>query len=135
MKQPTENGFGGNASILLLLTLTLLNIVLQISSAALIKVAAILSHPGLTQIAMLLALVFSLNMGRFMVWNAIHKRYPVSLAYPVSALFFPAVVGLAWFMDEPIGVWQVVGTFMVMAGVSWILLPEKNSHRQPIIDA
>jgi drug/metabolite transporter (DMT)-like permease len=105
----------------LLLALTLLNVGLQLASAALIKFAT-LRDPALVFLMVVLGIVLALNFSRFLVWNVIHKRYPVSFAYPLSALFFPAVVLLAWLSGERVGPWQIVGASLVMAGTTLIVL-------------
>lgn len=109
-----------------LLLLTLLNVSLQLASAALIKFATIYSDPVLALIALTLVVVLALNVGRFAVWNLIHKRYPLSMAYPLSALFFPAVVLFAWFMDETVEAPQIAGALLVASGVIWSLTPERE---------
>lgn len=118
----------------LLLALSLLNVGLQLTSAALIKFAAMWSSPGFAVVFAMLAAVLALNAGRFVIWNRIHKRYPISMAYPLSAMFFPAVVVLAWFMHEPVQGWQIAGASLVMAGVIWILIPENNADAQPPVN-
>ena len=105
-----------------LAVLTGLNICLQLASALLLKIAPAASRANLLTLASILAAVFLLNGARFATWGALHRRYPISLAYPFSALFFPAVVALAWLMGEPVGTFQLVGAVLVMAGVARILL-------------
>lgn len=100
---------------------------LQLASAALVKYA--MSPQTLTAglVVIFVVIVLLLNFARLLVWNSIHKHYPISLAYPLSALFFPAVVGVAWAMGERISLMQVMGAFTVMIGVTLIL--SSNSRR------
>ncbi|GAB2492616.1 hypothetical protein GCM10027084_01510 [Pseudoxanthomonas sangjuensis] len=114
----------GSATLLVLLTL--FNVGLQLASAALLKFASVRIDPTLLFLALVLAVVLGLNFGRFLAWNAIHKRYPVSFAYPLSALFFPAVVGLAWLTGERVGPWQLAGATLVMAGTAMIVLSARD---------
>lgn len=109
-------------SVALLVLLTLFNISLQLGSAALLKFASVSIDPTSLSLSLVLVMVLALNFGRFVIWNAIHKRYPISFAYPLSALFFPAVVALAWFAGEPVGPWQVAGASLVMVGTAMIVL-------------
>lgn len=127
MKPSNENGQRG--SMPLLVSLTLFNVGLQLSSATLLKIAAVQVKPSMAFVTAILGLVLSLNAGRFVIWNTIHKRYPVSLAYPLSALFFPAVVALAWYMGERVGPWQIAGAGLVMAGTAMIVLSGPTTPR------
>jgi len=105
----------------LLVALTALNIGLQLASALLLKLAPEATRANLLRLALVLGVVFALNGARFATWGALHRRFPISVAYPVSAVFFPAVVALAWFMGEPVGAVQLGGATLVMAGVARIL--------------
>lgn len=105
----------------LLLELVALNIGLQLVNAALIKYAATAMRSHLAVLALLLALVMVLSFGRFAVWGAMHKRFPISLAYPATALFFPCLVALAWIYGEPVSMPQIVGAVLVTLGVLLLL--------------
>jgi drug/metabolite transporter (DMT)-like permease len=110
-----------------LVALTMLNICLQLASALLLKVAPAPTRANLVALGLVLAAVLLLNGARFATWGALHRRFPISLAYPFSALFFPAVVAMAWFMDEPVGTLQICGALLVMAGVARILLEAETA--------
>jgi drug/metabolite transporter (DMT)-like permease len=109
------------ASRTVLVALTALNIGLQLGSALLLKLAPDAKRANLLPLALVLGAVFALNGARFVTWGALHRRFPISVAYPVSAVFFPAVVAMAWFMGEPVGALQLAGATLVMAGVARIL--------------
>ena len=117
----------GHGPAVALVLLTLLNVGLQLASAALLKFASLRVDPALAFLLPVMGAVLALNVGRFVIWNAIHKRYPVSFAYPLSALFFPAVVALAWAMGERVGAWQVAGASLVMAGSILILVSGQDA--------
>ena len=87
----------------------------------LLKLAPDAKRANLLPLALVLGAVFALNGARFVTWGALHRRFPISVAYPVSAVFFPAVVAMAWFMGEPVGALQLAGATLVMAGVARIL--------------
>jgi drug/metabolite transporter (DMT)-like permease len=110
-----------------LVALTMLNICLQLASALLLKVAPAPTRANLVALGLVLAAVLLLNGARFATWGALHRRFPISLAYPVSAVFFPAVGAMAWFMDEPVGTLQICGALLVMAGVARILLEAETA--------
>lgn len=107
----------GGRHIGLLLGLTGVNVLLQLASAYLLKTAPAVTRANLILLCVFFCAVLALNGARFLTWNAIHRRFPVSLAYPLSALFFPAVVALAWLLDEPVGAWQWAGVALIVAGV------------------
>lgn len=112
----------------LLLSLVALNIALQLTNATLIKFASSLSQPQLGLIAAVLALVAVLSFGRFVVWGAMHKRFPVSIAYPATALFFPCLVAVAAAFGEPVSATQVLGAGLVTTGVLLLLLPSSSGQ-------
>lgn len=109
-----------------LLLLVGANIALQLVSASLIKYGASLGRTHLLLVLAVLAVVMLLSLGRFAAWHAMHRRYPVSVAYPASALFFPCVVALAYAMGEPVSAPQAAGAALVTAGV--LLLLRANSQ-------
>lgn len=117
--------------IKLLLGLVLASVGLQLINAVLVKLASATPAPAPLVIGSLLAVVLALSFVRFFIWNGIYKRYPISLAYPLSAGFFPAVVMVAWAMGEPIGVLQVVGAAIVMVGVIRVITPESGRADDP----
>jgi multidrug transporter EmrE-like cation transporter len=107
----------------LLLALVALNIALQLVNASLMKFASRLSAAQLGLLAAVLGLVAVLSFGRFVVWGATHKRFPVSIAYPATALFFPCLVAVAAAFGEPVSTAQIVGAGVVTLGVLMLLLP------------
>lgn len=109
-----------------LVALILLSTALQLGSAALVKYAVSPDIPELSFLAMAIVVVLAINLGRLAIWNWIHKHYPISFAYPMSALFFPGVLVVAWSMGESIGWTQAAGALAVMLGVALILAPEAS---------
>lgn len=106
--------------------LVALNIALQLVNAGLIKYASRLCLSG--PMLLVLALVMALSFGRFAVWNAMHRRYPVSVAYPATALFFPCLVALAYLLGEPVSARQVAGVALVTAGVLALVLTRQRDE-------
>lgn len=104
-----------------LLVLVALNIALQLVNASLIKYASALGTARLLLVAIVLAVVAALSFGRLLVWGAMHKRFPVSLAYPATALFFPCLVAVAAAFGEHVSFAQVAGAMLVTAGVIVLL--------------
>ncbi|HET9819681.1 MAG TPA: hypothetical protein VFP92_11010 [Rhodanobacteraceae bacterium] len=116
----------------MLLLLVTLNIALQLVNAALIKFASGLSSVQLGLIAAVLLLVAVLSFGRFVVWGAMHKRFPVSIAYPATALFFPCLVAVAAAFGEPVSAAQILGAGLVTAGVLLLLLPSRSGQDESL---
>lgn len=121
-----------NDSKRILTTLMAASVSLQLASAALIKYAMSPERPSVSFVVLAILTVLFISFGRLVIWNAIHKRYPISIAYPLSALFFPGVLLVAWLMGESIGWMQVTGVLTVMMGVMLILAPHApNSAKFP----
>jgi drug/metabolite transporter (DMT)-like permease len=105
----------------LLLGLVGLNIALQLINASLIKYASQLPATRLVLVVVVLGLVATLSMSRFVVWGALHKHFPVSLTYPSTALFFPCLVGIAAAYGERVSTPQWLGACLVASGVMLLL--------------
>jgi drug/metabolite transporter (DMT)-like permease len=105
----------------LLLALVTLNIGLQLVNAALIKYASRLTTSQLAGVTLVLTLVVILSFARFVVWGGMHKRFPVSVAYPATALFFPCLVAVAAAFGEHVSAVQVAGACLVTSGVIMLL--------------
>lgn len=115
-----------------MLVLVCMSVGLQLVNAWLIKFASATPAPPSFVIGILLLAVLVLGFARFVIWNGIYKRYPVSFAYPLSAIFFPAVVLLAWQMGETVGAAQIVGATVVMLGVARVVTPTERRNDEPL---
>jgi drug/metabolite transporter (DMT)-like permease len=130
-----SDGVGGGAAAMppapqrlrFLLALVTLSVGLQLVNAWMVKLAAATPTPPRLVVGGLLLAVLVLGFARFFIWSGIYRRYPISLAYPLSAIFFPAVVLLAWLMGEAVGAMQLVGATVVMAGV--VMVVTSQPHR------
>lgn len=119
------------ARLRLLVSLVFTSVGLQLINAMLVKFASATPAPPLLVVGGLLMVVLVLSFVRFFIWNGIYKRYPISLAYPLSAIFFPAVVVIAWAMGESIGILQISGAMLVMVGVIRVITPESSRNDDP----
>ena len=115
----------------LLLAFVAGNVALQLLAAKLVKDAAALPPAQIFALAMLLGIILALSAARFLVWGMMHKRYPLSLAYPASALFFPLVMVLAWFYGETITPTNIAGAALVTAGVVLCVLGNPDEAPDP----
>lgn len=115
-----------------LLALVALNIGLQLINASLMKFASRLTAAQLGLLAIMLVLVTALSVGRFAVWGAMHKRFPVSVAYPATALFFPCLVAVAAAFGEPVSTVQILGAGIVTLGVLLLLLPSRSGQDESL---
>jgi drug/metabolite transporter (DMT)-like permease len=64
----------------------------------------------------LVLLALALNGFRFLAWGYLHRRFPLSHVYPLTALFFPCVLILATLRGESITPLQIAGTLLITAG-------------------
>jgi multidrug transporter EmrE-like cation transporter len=100
-----------------LIGLTFINIVIQLVIAGIVKYSTTQSLTAVLVLAAVYAVVLALNVGRFVVWGIIHKRYPLGIAYASSALLFPSIVALSYYYGEPVTVQHLLGVAMVVIGV------------------
>lgn len=122
---------GRRRATALLVAFVVGNVFLQLLAAKLIKDASALPPSRMLAMAFLLGIVLVLAAARFVVWGEMHKRYPLSLAYPASALFFPLVVALAWFYGEAVTRMNLAGAALVTAGVVLCLLGNPGEAPDP----
>ena len=99
-------------------------VALQVLGAVLLKVLADQVHVAITLwIVAGVGGVIVLNVLRLVVWGYAHRRFPLSMTFPISSLFFPCMLLVALVFGDPIGARQVVGAILITLGVIWL------SHR------
>lgn len=94
---------------------------LQVVGAVLLKTLA--DHRNDWTGALLLAGfggVLALNVVRLVVWGLAHRRYPLSSTFPLSSLFFPAMLPVAAAYGDEIGLSQTAGALLITAGSFWL---------------
>lgn len=97
-----------------------LTVLLQLVAAALLKQAAVDSRLGYLLPAVLIGLALGVHAVRFVLWGYAHRRWPLSMTYPMTAVFFPMIIVMALAYGEPIHATQAVGALLVAAGVAWL---------------
>jgi len=103
------------------LLVMLLAVGLQVAGAIVLKTLADrVDYTSATMAALGIGAVVALNLLRVGVWGAAHRRYPLSQTFPLSALFFPAMLLLALAYGEEAGARQVIGAVLITAGASWL---------------
>lgn len=90
---------------------------LNVLSAVVLKLTADQGSAAKEIVVLVLAFVIAVNLCRIVVWGVVHKRFPLSLSYPLSASFFPCVLVVSWCFDETIGLLQIAGAALITAGV------------------
>ncbi|MDH3687374.1 MAG: hypothetical protein OEP95_14170 [Myxococcales bacterium] len=103
------------------LLVMLLAVGLQVAGAIVLKTLADrVDHASVAMAGLGIGAVVALNLLRIGVWGAAHRRYPLSRTFPLSALFFPAMLLLAVVYGEEPGARQMVGAVLITAGASWL---------------
>lgn len=97
-----------------------LTVLLQLVGAALLKQASLSVPLGLLLPAVLILAAFGVQGLRFLLWGYAHRRWPLSLTYPLTAVFFPLLIALAAFYGEPVAAQQWLGGLCITAGVAWL---------------
>lgn len=94
---------------------------LQIGGAALLKsLADARTRAPVLLLAAGVAGVLVINAARLAVWGFAHRRFPLSTIFPLSALFFPALLVLALAFGEPVRGSEVAGALCITAGSAWL---------------
>lgn len=94
---------------------------LQVVGAVLLKtVADRYQSWSLTLLVIALAAVGAVDVGRLIVWGYAHGRFPLSTTFPLSSLFYPAMLGIALLYGDRVGGLQLAGAALITAGVAWL---------------
>jgi drug/metabolite transporter (DMT)-like permease len=95
-------------------------VAMQVAAAVVLKGLA--DRPGLPLAALAagIGLAAGINGLRFLVWGYAHRRYPLSVSYPLSSLFFPLMLGVAWLYGDPVSARQAAGCLLITCGVLWL---------------
>ena len=96
-------------------------VMLNIIGAVVLKELAmreVLSKPGLV---LGIGSVILLNGLRFLVWGLAHSRYPLNVTYPFTSLFFPFLLVVSLYYNEPLPWTKWVGTMLITVGVFWLV--------------
>jgi hypothetical protein len=64
--------------------------------------------------------VIGLNVARLWVWGQAHRRFPLSTTFPLSSLFFPAMLLVAVVFDDEIGFSELAGVLLITSGTFWL---------------
>ena len=119
---------GRHGSPALLAALIGFNVCMQLGSALLLKLAPEVHRDNLLNVGLILAAVLLLNLILFVTWGVLHKRFPISIAYPASAIFLPALLAMAWWLGEDISLQQLGGAVMVLVGVGLLIVDQAKRH-------
>lgn len=103
------------------LTVMLGAVALQVAGAVLLKALAIQAQSSITfWVAVGVLGVIVLNLLRFVVWGYAHRRFPLSTSFPLSSLFFPVMLIVAFFFGDPVEARQVIGVGLITLGSIWL---------------
>lgn len=92
-------------------------VLLQLAAAWVLDTAAGWgSSAGWTIAVVAVMAALALNVGRFVIWGYTHKRFPLSLTYPLTTLFFPCILLLSYFQGEAVGGMETLGTVLITVG-------------------
>ena len=98
------------------LVLVLCAVALQLASAWILGRGAHAEHANALLASTVVIAAIGLNMLRFLVWRHAHQHYPLSHTYPLTALFFPCILVMAYFEGEAISLHQAIGTVLITSG-------------------
>jgi|GEM_PF-1224619 len=114
----------------MLVALVLSTVAIQLLVAALMKELAIRSTSH-AWILLVLSVTIALNALRFAIWGHTHRHYPLSHSYPLSAMFFPLVMLLAWAYGENVTRMNAAGGALITIGVVLCLFAKPDEAPDP----
>ena len=120
----------GRAEIMIPLALTLLTVIIGVISAVTLKFMSQDLTFSIFDLILMYGLVLGLNATRFLLWGFLHKNYPLSFVFPLSAIFFPVIliIDISTY-GEQITLSKLLGVILILLGVL-ILTNEESSSDQ-----
>ena len=120
----------GTAKIMIPLALTLLTVIIGVISAVTLKFMSQDLTFSIFDLILMYGLVLGLNATRFLLWGFLHKNYPLSFVFPLSAIFFPVIliIDISTY-GEQITLSKLLGVILILLGVL-ILTNEESSSDQ-----
>ena len=103
------------------ITIMLGAVALQVAGAVLLKtIADNRLNWGLALLAGGVGAVIVINLIRLAVWARAHRRFSLSSTFPLSSLFYPAMLGVAIAFGDRVGLRQVIGALLITGGTFWL---------------
>lgn len=100
------------------LLVVMATVLLGIVSAVLLKEAASQHYQSWLTMGLIFLGVLFVNGLRFVLWGMVHRRYQLSLTYPLNSIFFPLIFCVGHFYyGETVTLQKIVGTFLIVGGV------------------
>lgn len=120
----------GRTKIMIPLALTLLTVIIGVISAVTLKFMSQDLAFSIFDLILMYGLVLGLNATRLLLWGLLHKKYPLSFVFPLSAIFFPVIliVDISTY-GEQITLSKLLGVILILLGVL-ILTNEESSSDQ-----
>lgn len=108
------------------LSVVTLTVLLQLLGAACLKQATLSVHLGLWLPVLFIVAAFGVQGLRFILWGYAHRRWPLSVTYPMTAVFFPMLIALAAVYGEQVTARQWLGGLLISGGVAWLSFQGQN---------
>ena len=109
--------------------LVFFTVLLEVLSALIVDHASSLGETLTLMAGVLIGLAFLVNALKFVGWGVIHKRFDLSKSYPITAVFFPLIYGVALFKGEAeIEFAKIIGIIFIIIGV--ILIQKKVNNKK-----
>ena len=102
------------------LFIVLLVVMANITGAVVLKELAMRPELSILWLISGVAIVVFLNGFRFVIWGIAHSRYPLSMTFPLTSLFFPLLLAVSYFYGDPLPWTKWLGTGLITAGVFWL---------------
>ena len=96
-------------------------VMLQVIGAIVLKtIADHWSELAIWLLAIAVIAVIFINIMRLCVWGYAHQRFSLSSTFPLSSLFYPAMLAVAVAYGDTVGVRQIAGALLITFGSLWL---------------
>jgi drug/metabolite transporter (DMT)-like permease len=117
--------FKSNIFYLFILFLTVANNLVSIIAGKYIAIDLNFS----TSLVMWLVIMLASYAAKFFFWMILHRKFKLSFIYPILSInYFVALFLGKILFDEPITVFKITGSIILVAGVFFILLSSQKTE-------
>ena len=96
----------------------ILSVILTVCTALLLRVATTFEESAMIFMITIVSVVVILNIGKFLLWGWLNKRYDLSKTYPLTVIFFPLIYIVSHYVDgTPFNVQKIFGVIVIIVGL------------------
>ena len=95
-----------------------LSVAITVGTALLLRGATSVEDTSLLLAGVLVCAVIALNIGKFLLWGLLNRKYDLSKTYPLTVIFFPLIYVISHYVDgTPFNTQKTIGVIVIISGL------------------